>query len=470
MKRKLHFGFAILLFVGVLSLLTTKAYAAEGIQIDADSFPNARFREYVRTFDTSGDGMLSKEEIDAVKIIYICYEQIDDLTGIKVFDSLEELYMDYNNVGSLDLGGCDSLKVLRCPDNNMESITLAGCTSLVKMDCSFNKLASLDLSDCGLLKRLDCHNNSLTDLDLSSNTLLAELDCNFNSLDKLDLSKNGELDTLECAQNHLKTLDVSNKMYLRKLGCSYNELTSLNLKNDYVLEELNCSDNKLKSLDLQNKSFLRRLTCVYNPISILRINEILFSVYEEGKRGEVPDVTRYKGQKRRGWISYSLSTDYLYVDPDVLVIRYGILRGWQKNTSEKKYYYDKKSKPVTGWNQIDGRWYFFNTSGIMQTGWKKSGKKWYYLLPDQGYLAIGWKMVTGKWYYFKQDGSMAEKEYCNGYWINANGTCTYDYKAVWHKNSKGWWFGDASGWYAKNQSLTIDGVLYRFDVNGYWKE
>ena len=62
---------------------------------------------------------------------------------------------------------------------------------------------------------------------------------------------------------------------------------------------------------------------------------------------------------------------------------------------------------------------------------------------------------------------MAANEWCNGWWLNANGSWTYPYKATWRKNAKGWWFGDESGWYAKNCTITIDSKSYTFDANGY---
>ena len=62
---------------------------------------------------------------------------------------------------------------------------------------------------------------------------------------------------------------------------------------------------------------------------------------------------------------------------------------------------------------------------------------------------------------------MAAGEWCEGYWLNADGSWTYPYKASWRQNSKGWWFGDDSGWYAKNEKLKINDKEYSFDVNGY---
>ena len=87
-------------------------------------------------------------------------------------------------------------------------------------------------------------------------------------------------------------------------------------------------------------------------------------------------------------------------------------------------------------------------SGAMKTGWVKDGKKWYFL---------------------KSDGSMAYSEWCKGYWLNKDGTCTYAGKASWVKDKTGWTYRDDKGWMAKSASYTIDGKRYIFDANGYLK-
>ncbi|NKE08218.1 hypothetical protein GWK17_22545 [Bacillus selenatarsenatis] len=41
----------------------------------------------------------------------------------------------------------------------------------------------------------------------------------------------------------------------------------------------------------------------------------------------------------------------------------------------------------TGWEKVNGKWYFLADSGVMMTGWVKSGTKWYYLYKD-GSMAV----------------------------------------------------------------------------------
>ena len=132
------------------------------------------------------------------------------------------------------------------------------------------------------------------------------------------------------------------------------------------------------------------------------------------------------------------------------------------------YYLGTSGAMVTGWQKIGGSWYYFSSSGAMQTGWKKLGSAWYYL-GTSGAMVTGWQTIGGKTYYFKESGVMAAKEWCSGWWLNADGTWTYKYRASWKKNSTGWWYGDTSGWYAKNCTIKIDGKNYTFDANGYMK-
>ena len=142
--------------------------------------------------------------------------------------------------------------------------------------------------------------------------------------------------------------------------------------------------------------------------------------------------------------------------------------GWQK-INNKWYYFASSGAMQTGWQMINNKWYYFASSGEMQTGWKQINNKWYYFASG-GSMITGWKQIDGVWYYFKSSGVMAAKEWCEGYYLNANGSWTYPYKASWKKNGKGWWFGDTSGWYAKSCTITIDSKFYTFNAAGYLVE
>ncbi|MBE6017652.1 MAG: hypothetical protein E7233_08605 [Lachnospiraceae bacterium] len=160
-----------------------------------------------------------------------------------------------------------------------------------------------------------------------------------------------------------------------------------------------------------------------------------------------------------GW--KKISDKWYYLDAT------GVMQtGWQ-TISGKDYYLDESGVMQTGWQQIDEKWYYFNTSGVLQTGWKKISDKWYYF-HETGEMLTGWQKIDDKDYFFKSSGVMAANEWVKGYWwLNANGTWTYKYKGSWKKSGEKWWFGDTSGWYAKNTTVTIDGKQYTFDASGY---
>ena len=63
-------------------------------------------------------------------------------------------------------------------------------------------------------------------------------------------------------------------------------------------------------------------------------------------------------------------------------------------------------KPYTGWlTDTDGKRYYFNKDGIMQTGWVNSGGKRYYMDLD-GIMQTGIITVDGKSYELLDDGSL----------------------------------------------------------------
>ena len=74
--------------------------------------------------------------------------------------------------------------------------------------------------------------------------------------------------------------------------------------------------------------------------------------------------------------------------------------GWAQNDAGGWLYYEN-NKPVTGWKQLESKWYYFDAAGLMQSG--------------------GWKQISGKWYYFYADGSMAANTEIDGYQIGPDG-------------------------------------------------
>ena len=117
--------------------------------------------------------------------------------------------------------------------------------------------------------------------------------------------------------------------------------------------------------------------------------------------------------------------------------------GWVK--TEIGWMYNGNGKPVTGWKLIDGKWYYFESTGVMQTGWKLISGKWYYFHTD-GAMRTGWKQIDGKWYYFHTDGAM---------------------RTGWKQIDDKWYYLYEDGHMAKSEKIQgKDGKVYDIDENG----
>jgi len=115
---------------------------------------------------------------------------------------------------------------------------------------------------------------------------------------------------------------------------------------------------------------------------------------------------------------------------------------WVKDSKNNWSWMENRDK-VTGWKQIDKKWYYFNENGKMCTGWIKYSSNWYNL-SESGEMITGWKEIDGKWYHFNSDGKMSIG------WINDNGT---------------WYFTNSSG-EMETGTLTIEGETYTFSQTG----
>ena len=179
------------------------------------------------------------------------------------------------------------------------------------------------------------------------------------------------------------------------------------------------------------------------------------------------------GKKVTGW--QKIDGDWYYFSKED-----GMKTGWLKDGSW--YYLDETGVMRTGWKQVDGNWYYLNDLGAMQTGWKLINGSWYHLdslgkmstrwikengtwyyLDGSGAMQTGWKLVDGKWYYLNNSGAMQTG------WLNQSGTWYYldgsgAMKTGWFKVDGKWYYSYPSGALAVN--TTIDG--YTVNANGEW--
>ena len=124
---------------------------------------------------------------------------------------------------------------------------------------------------------------------------------------------------------------------------------------------------------------------------------------------------------------------------------------WEKKNTI--WQYRENGELVTGWKEIDGKWYLVGSGGNMLLGWQKSKDRWYYLKQESdrkageaknayGFMLTGWQQLNGKWYFFHEDGSMAVYE--------------------WVKDKGKWYFLRSNGEMARNQMRSYKGKSYYF--------
>ena len=206
--------------------------AAEEVVINATSFPDANFREYIKkNYDKNGDGSLSQTEIDAVSYIFIPELSISNLAGISHFRNLTTLYCYMNNISNIDISKNTKLSYLSCHTNKLTSLDVSNNLALTELHCSSNKLTKIDVSKNTELQRFSCRENKIASLDVSKNKKLTMLQCDGNLLTRLDLSNNTELTNLVCSYNFLSSLDLTNTKLINEdqyycANCKTNYATS----------------------------------------------------------------------------------------------------------------------------------------------------------------------------------------------------------------------------------------------------
>ena len=281
--------------------------AANAVKINSSTFPDTALRSYM--LEIYPDGEISHSELESRTSLDISGKGIKSISGVELFENLQELNCSNNSIAQLSINTCHELKKLKSLDISsnasltsltvmgvysndyviddewrpgkteenyvLEDLNASGCSSLTELDCGCNKLKALDIGGCTSLKELNCDNNMLNVLDAGGCPSLTELNCNNNMLNTLDTGGCSSLAKLNCSFNNYKELDVSNCKNLKVLYCGDNCLESLDVRSLTLLEKLDCPNNKLRSLELGVKNLLS-IDCSNNNLSSLDLSNVSF--------------------------------------------------------------------------------------------------------------------------------------------------------------------------------------------------
>ena len=328
--------------------------------INATNFPDENFRKCISDeyIDSDGNGKVSLYEMRKCWFIGCRDMEINDLTGVDLFENLS---------------------YLSCGDNNLKSLDVSKNYSLDKVFCDNNKLSNLDVSKNAGLKQLVCDNNNLSSLDVSSNTALEYLECSNNNLCSLDLSKNTEMYILVC-ESQERDVKVSN-----------NEITLTDLDPEINADRIS---NVIGAV-LSGGKFTNITgdTVTYD--------------YATGYEDTTMDVTlNIKRPDNRTGL-YSVNGQWVYLKKGKQDTTF---TGLAKAASGKWYHVTKgKYNPTyTGLSRAaSGKWYYVK-KGKYDTSFtglaKAPSGKWYHVTKgkyDSTYTGLS-KAASGKWYYVRK--------------------------------------------------------------------
>ncbi len=169
--------------------------------------------------------------------------------------------------------------------------------------------------------------------------------------------------------------------------------------------------------------------------------------------GEEGKIGGYSGSARMYYVPVTVSD----AEPEP------VLTGWQY-IDGAWYFYNESGEKHTGWLLDGGKWYYLKSDGVMATGWVKSGSSWYFM-SKSGAMATGWVKSGNDWYFMKSNGAMATgwvKSGSKWYFMKSSGAMA----TGWVKSSGKWYYMDASGAMLANTSKKINGKTYKFNGSG----
>lgn len=277
----------------------------DSVKIEASVFPDAKFRETLLAMEIGQDGVLTAKELENQKVLSVSNKGIKDLTGVKVFTSLEKLYCERNELTELpelptgleelwchynQLTGLsklpDTLEMLYCIHNELtelpelpKSLNSLYCddnqlkelpnmpSGMRWLYCNRNQLSKLPELPSGIIS-IRCYSNELTELPALPRNMKS-LYCYDNQLTELPELPTS-LNWLYCSGNELQSLPELPET-LMELHCGGNQLTKLpDLPSNLV--SLSCTNNLLEEMPELSKMTVN-LWCANNRLTSLRLNE-----------------------------------------------------------------------------------------------------------------------------------------------------------------------------------------------------
>lgn len=101
----------------------------------------------------------------------------------------------------------------------------------------------------------------------------------------------------------------------------------------------------------------------------------------------------------------------------------GYMQTGLKRINSKYYYFNETGELCTGWayDADEEQWRFMDEDGVVTKGWLYQGGAWYWFDSSGLMYNRGFRMVDGHKYYFYEDGQMAANQYVEMDYYDENG-------------------------------------------------
>lgn len=233
---------------------------------------------------TSADVIKIYGDAENIAILNLdgCYIRQTDLSKLT---NLEILYMNHNELESLDLSNIHKLKYVELSDNpiNKGNLVIGDQPDLLMLEIA--QTGNLDpnfkMSNYPKLKVFTCWGNpGITSLDPSQCPDLIQLSLDGTSVETLDVSHNTKLQILNISDTRIKNIDLSKNIYLREFYCKHEsgsvntdiKLTDIDVTKNVNLVRLAASGNKLTSIDVSKNTYLQHLSLTNNNLKEINLD------------------------------------------------------------------------------------------------------------------------------------------------------------------------------------------------------
>ncbi|MEW4924712.1 T9SS type A sorting domain-containing protein [Algibacter sp. 2305UL17-15] len=354
---------------GVLNENDKCPYTPAGETVDAigcltDEYitiSDANFEQALIDLGVDSDGIINqtvfKQDIAYLTGLDVRSKEINDLSNIKEFKSLESLICFDNNLTSLDLSKNLNLKYLVCERNQLTVLNVKNGNNLnfinfyarenpnlacVQVDdpawsnlnwTNIDEQTSFGLKCDGLITSIPDSNfeQALIDLSIDSDgtingqVLTSDVDYittldvqGKNIADLTGVEDFVALTNLNCANNLLSNIDLANNLLLTEFSCNFNALSSINVTQNLLLEELDISSNLLSDINLTFNTKLRGLYCGNYSYSGGAYNKNTISSLDLSNNILLTDLDIGESQFTSIDLSNNPKLEYLYCSDNLL--------------------------------------------------------------------------------------------------------------------------------------------------------